>query len=60
MLPSEAYKTNKPWTIIKIMNFAKKMDMFPNFMVAYRILLIVPVTVASAERNFSKLKLFKQ
>ena len=55
----EAYETDKPWTSIKIMEFAKKMDMFPNVMVAYRILLTVPVTVASAERSFSKLKLLK-
>ena len=59
MLPSEAYATNKPWTSIKIMEFTKKMDMFPNVMIAYRILLTVPVTVVSAERSFSKLKLLK-
>jgi uncharacterized protein YeeX (DUF496 family) len=41
------------------MEFTKKMDMFPNVMIAYRILLTVPVTVASAERSFSKLKLLK-
>jgi len=34
-------------------------DSFPNTAVAYRILLTVPVTVASAERSFSKLKLIK-
>ncbi|XP_024183768.1 uncharacterized protein LOC112188791 [Rosa chinensis] len=59
MLPNEAYETGKPWNSIKIMEFAKKMDMFPNILVAYRILLTVPVTVASAERSFSKLKLLK-
>ncbi|KAK9920977.1 hypothetical protein M0R45_029511 [Rubus argutus] len=59
MLPSEAYETDKPWTSIKIMEFTKKMDMFPNVMIAYRILLTIPVTVASAERSFSKLKLLK-
>ncbi|CAA0823159.1 hAT dimerisation domain-containing protein / transposase-related [Striga hermonthica] len=32
---------------------------FPNAWVAYRILLTIPVTVASAERSFSKLKLIK-
>ncbi|XP_073121932.1 uncharacterized protein [Henckelia pumila] len=32
---------------------------FPNAWIAYRILLIIPVTVASAERSFSKLKLIK-
>ncbi len=34
-------------------------DSFPNTAIAYRILLTVPVTVASAERSFSKLKLIK-
>ncbi|KAM5550441.1 zinc finger MYM-type protein 1, partial [Rosa sericea] len=59
MLPNEAYETGKPWNSIKIMEFAKKKDMFPNILVAYRILFTVPVTVASAERSFSKLKLLK-
>ena len=32
---------------------------FPNVWIAYRILLTIPITVASAERSFSKLKLIK-
>ena len=59
MLPKEAYETDKPWTSIKILEFVKSDDMFPNVMIAYRILLTIPVTVASAERSFSKLKLLK-
>ncbi|XP_052624955.1 uncharacterized protein LOC111902792 [Lactuca sativa] len=59
MLSDEAYKGELPWTAIQIMEFAKEMDMFPNVLVAYRILLTVPVTVASAKRSFSKLKLLK-
>ncbi|PRQ18417.1 putative HAT dimerization domain-containing protein [Rosa chinensis] len=59
MLPNEVYETDRPWTSIQIMEFAKKMDMFPSVMVAYMILLTIPVTVASAERSFSKLKLLK-
>ncbi|PRQ17899.1 putative HAT dimerization domain-containing protein [Rosa chinensis] len=59
MLPNEAYETDRPWTSIQIMEFAKKMDIFPSVMVAYKILLTIPVTVASAERSFSKLKLLK-
>ena len=35
------------------------LDSFPNAYIAYRILLTIPVTVASAERSFSKLKLIK-
>ncbi|CAO2835306.1 unnamed protein product [Amaranthus hypochondriacus] len=37
----------------------KRVDCFPNAVIAYRILLTIPVTVASAERSFSKLKLLK-
>lgn len=46
-------------TAIQIMEFTKKIDMFPNVLVAYKILLTIPVTVAFAERSFSKLKLVK-
>jgi hypothetical protein len=41
------------------LKFMKRHGSFPNAVVAYRILLTSPVTVASAERSFSKLKLFK-
>ncbi|XP_024195635.1 zinc finger MYM-type protein 1-like [Rosa chinensis] len=45
---------------IDVLNYLKKMDgCFPNAYVAYRILLTIQVTVASAERSFSKLKLIK-
>uniref|UniRef100_A0A7N0TDB3 TTF-type domain-containing protein n=1 Tax=Kalanchoe fedtschenkoi TaxID=63787 RepID=A0A7N0TDB3_KALFE len=44
---------------LKILEFVKVADCYPNVMIAYRILLTVPVTVASAERSFSKLKLLK-
>ncbi|XP_048503020.1 uncharacterized protein LOC125498784 [Beta vulgaris subsp. vulgaris] len=44
---------------IDMLNFLKGIDCFPNVSVAYRILLTIPVTVASAERSFSKLKLLK-
>ncbi|XP_057432436.1 uncharacterized protein LOC130725205 [Lotus japonicus] len=44
---------------IDILRFLKGMDVFPNTIIAYRILLTIPVTVASAERSFSKLKLLK-
>lgn len=38
----------------------RSMDNFyPNAMIAYRILLTIPVTVASAEKSFSKSKLIK-
>ncbi|KAL6569123.1 hypothetical protein OROHE_003404 [Orobanche hederae] len=45
---------------IEMLNYLKDMDdSYPNALIAYRILLTIPVTVASAERSFSKLKLIK-
>ena len=49
----------KDYTPIDILNYIKRLDSFPNTCIAYRILLTIPVTVASAERSFSKLKLIK-
>ncbi|KAL6567777.1 hypothetical protein OROGR_001445 [Orobanche gracilis] len=44
----------------EVINYLKEMDgCFPNTYIAYKILLTIPVTVASAERSFSKLKLIK-
>jgi hypothetical protein len=43
----------------EILKFIMDADCYPNVSIAYRILLTVPVTVASAERSFSKLKLLK-
>jgi hypothetical protein len=39
--------------------FVRRMDCYPNIFIAYRILFTIPITVASAERSFSKLKLLK-
>jgi hypothetical protein len=44
---------------LDILNFLKQHDYFPNATIAYRVLLTIPMTVASAERSFSKLKLLK-
>ena len=44
---------------IEVLKFIKRHDCFPNASIAYRVLLTIPVTVASAERSFSKLKLLK-
>jgi hypothetical protein len=44
---------------IDILNFLKGKGCFPNTVIAYRILMTIPITVASAERSFSKLKLLK-
>ena len=46
-------------TPINVLNYLKRLDSFPNAYIAYRILLIILVTVASTERSFSKLKLIK-
>lgn len=37
----EAYKCELPCTTIQIMEYAKKMDMFPNMSLAYKILLTI-------------------
>lgn len=50
---------NEKNTAIAILNFLKRTNCYPSVCLAYRILLTVPVTVASAERSFSKLKLLK-
>ena len=51
--------TNEINTPLKILNFIKRLGSFPNTYIAYRILLTLPVTVATAEKSFSKLKLIK-
>jgi hypothetical protein len=44
---------------MKIVEYITEIDCYPNISIAYRILFTVPMTVASAERSFSKLKLLK-
>jgi hypothetical protein len=44
----------------KILQFVIDADCYPNVSVAYQILLTMPLTVASAKRSFSKLKLIKK
>ena len=45
---------------IEVLDFLKKIeDCYQNTEIAYRILLTIPVSVATAERSFSKLKLIK-
>jgi hypothetical protein len=45
--------------VLEILEFVMAADFYPNVWIAYRILIIVLVTVASTERSFSKLKLLK-
>jgi hypothetical protein len=42
-----------------ILEFVMAVDCYPNVSVAYRILLTIPMTVASSKTSFSKLKLLK-
>jgi hypothetical protein len=44
----------------KILQFVIDADCYPNVSIAYQILLTVPLTVTSAKRSFSKLKLLKK
>ncbi|XBI00694.1 hypothetical protein VPH35_129649 [Triticum aestivum] len=44
---------------VEILKFLKRHDCFPNACIAYRVLLTIPVMIASAELSFSKLKLLK-
>ena len=59
----KSYPQNKPKSPFGMLCYIYEqslLDMYPNLSVALRILLTVPVTVASAERSFSKLKLLKK
>ena len=49
----------KPHQLLQYMHENKLTDVFPNTCIVLRILLTIPVTVASGERSFSKLKLIK-
>jgi len=46
-------------SVLKFITINNLKDVYPNVFVALRIIATIPVTVASAERSFSKLKLIK-
>ncbi|XP_066323458.1 uncharacterized protein [Miscanthus floridulus] len=50
---------DKPMSTMEIFEFVTEADCYPNISIAYQVLFTMPVTVASAERTFSKLKLLK-
>ncbi|XP_073133860.1 uncharacterized protein [Henckelia pumila] len=53
-LPEEAKRA------IDVLNYLKRMvGCYPNAYIVYRVLLTIPITVASTERSFSKLNLIK-
>ena len=54
----EVFQINENYPI-NVLNYTKRLESFPNACIAFRILLTIPVTVASAEKSFSKLKLMK-
>ena len=56
-VPSTLEKT--PKKILSFLNDNGLLDIYPNAVIALRIFLTIPVTVASSERSFSKLKLIK-
>jgi hypothetical protein len=51
--------SNGALSTMEIFEHIRYVDYYPNASIAYRILFTVSVTVASAERSFSKLKLLK-
>ena len=51
--------SDEAMTPLQVLELVKAMGCYPNDDIAYQILLTTPVTVASAERSFSKLKLLK-
>jgi hypothetical protein len=50
---------DREMTAMEIFEFVTESDCYPSTYIAYHILFTMPVTVASAERSFSKLKLLK-
>ncbi|XP_065654926.1 uncharacterized protein LOC136081529 [Hydra vulgaris] len=48
-----------PKSVLKCIYTSNVVEVFPNLSIVLRILLTLPVTVASAERSFSKLKIIK-
>ena len=50
---------DRTMSAMEVFQFVREADCYPNISIAYRILFTMHVTVASAERSFSKLKLLK-
>ncbi|XP_040278430.1 52 kDa repressor of the inhibitor of the protein kinase-like [Bufo bufo] len=48
-----------PLEVLELINYTQSHDLYRNIWIAMRILLTIPITVASSERSFSKLKLIK-
>jgi hypothetical protein len=52
-------ETSTPMDLLQLIHKYSLTDAYPNTAIALRIFLTIPVTVASCERSFSKLKLIK-
>lgn len=59
LLCLQSYFSSDMPRVIDVLHFLKRVNCFSNAYISYKILLPIPVTVASAERWFSKLKLIK-
>ncbi len=57
ILPSEFFEN--PFKMFKFLSENDRATAFPNLFIALRIYLTIPVSVASGERSFSRLKLIK-
>lgn len=53
------HSLNENMSAYQVLELALKCKSFPNVVIALRILLTIPITVASGERSFSTLKLIK-
>lgn len=56
------YPSHMSFTPKEVLTFLHQnalLSLYPNVVISYRIFLTLPVTVASSERSFSKLKLIK-
>lgn len=52
-------KIDSPLDLLNVIHSNSLKDIYPNIDIALRIFLTLPVTVASCERSFSKLKIIK-
>lgn len=53
------YDLDKKLSPQEVLKFTTEVRFGPNINIAFRILLTLPVTVASSERSFSKIKIIK-
>ena len=62
LISLKKFLPNDDVTPICVLNFIKQrniQELYPNVWITFRILVTIPVSVASGERSFSKLKLIK-